>query len=162
MYRLLDGDPLGIEAIAVARRDKLAYLISTDRVLLRAAAQIGFDACAYGVRGAQDEWLTKVIDKGIDGIVRDEESEHRAGSPIAPDEEVYYTAVTDLLDVSVERARGVCIAFNSLPLEAREAYFEYTRRRSDAASASPDDAGSLRADLAKALVAILSVGGAMG
>ena len=110
--------------------------------------------------GPLDDWILRCIDDGAEGLLKDEQAEHRARQSIHEDEERYYDAVTNLLDVSVDQARAVCIAFNAIPFEARNTYFEYSRMRARENGHS-DDPDQLRADLAKALIAILSVGGAL-
>jgi hypothetical protein len=161
MGRLLDGDPLGLQALGVTRRDELAYLISSDRMYLRAAARVAYGACIYGTTKPLDAWLLGCIDAGIEGILRDETAEHRDGVPVEEDEERYYHAVMDLLDVSVEDARGVCITFNALPYESRAAYFKFSLERTSLEQTrdASDEGQSLRDDLAGALRALLRDGG---
>jgi hypothetical protein len=158
MMRLLDGDPLGLQDRGIERRDELAYLISTDRILLRSAARTAYGACVYGVSEPLDDWLQGCIDEGIHGILADEQTEHRRGVPVEEDEEHYYHPVMDLLDISVEEARGICIQFNALPLDARAAYFRFSRRRTllEQTRASSEHGEALCKDLAKALRAVLN------
>jgi hypothetical protein len=160
MGRLLDGDPLGLKERSVERRDELAYLIASDRAYLRSAARVAFGACVYGVEPPVDAWIAKCIDQGFAGLLRDEQSEHRAGVPVPEDEERYYYAIMDLLDVSLEQARGVCISFNALPFEPRAAYFRFSFARAlrQAGGESDDADESLRRDLGRALLAVLKDG----
>ena len=158
MHLLLAGDPLGLEARSIARRDELAYLVASERMLFRSAARTAYCACVFGVTMPLDSWLGKCIDDGISGILKDEQADHRDRVPVEEDEERYYHAVTDLLDVSVEEARRVCIRFNRLAFEERAAYFKFSLERTllEQAKDSSGQGRTLCEDLARALRAVLS------
>jgi hypothetical protein len=147
-----------LEVASTRRRDELAHLISSDRVLFRTAALVAYHACVYGVKVADESWLSGLVERCIQNLLREDEQADRSGEPVE-DEDVYaYQVVMELLDVSAEDARHVCVEFNALPFESRAAYFQYSRECAALADltletdVSPEQ---LRADLARALRRLL-------
>ena len=82
MHRLLDGDPLGLEARSTTRRDERAHLIASERVFMRAAASVAYGACVHGSEEPIDEWIAKRIDRCIEELLREDAEGARGKDPI--------------------------------------------------------------------------------
>ena len=158
MKRLLDGDPLGLEDRSTVRRDELAHLISSERVTMRAAAVVAYGACVHGAEEPIDDWIVGLIDRTIGELLREDQYAARGMKPVEPEEDSHYQAVMELLDLSAENARAVCVAFNVLPFDVRSAYFAYGLERwklSELADETGVTTERMREDLARALLMIL-------
>jgi hypothetical protein len=164
LARLLDGDPLRLGTRSATRRDELAYLVSSDRLYFRTAARIAYHATVYGVDDPNDEWIGEAIDRCIEELLREDQYAARQGDPVEPEDVYAYQAVMELLDVSAESSRTVCVAFNSLPAWRRETFFDYSRARSALAEVARETSVTeeqVREDLARTLLRMLA-GGANG
>lgn len=117
---LIDGDPLGLRALAAERRDARAVLLSTHRLFQRAAARIAYEGVPPDLDDA-DAWIAARVERSIDDLLEEDRSAHRDGAPVEDDED--HRILTTRVGGSPERARSACVAFNDLPPEVRRAWF---------------------------------------
>lgn len=123
LERLIDGDPLELEARCRERMFAQAYFIDPKRLLLRVVARVAYHAPRYRGEPRLDDWLISCIDESLGDLV-DEDREAEASNlpPTAP-WDPRYAFISEILGVEPALARRACLNFNMLPIETRRAFF---------------------------------------
>ncbi len=123
LARLIDGDPLEIEARCKARITEHALLLALRRVHLRAVARVAHRAPRYRGTPGLDEWMNMRIDEAIHDLVEEDAEEELSGLPPSEPWDPRYAFVSEALGMEPALARRACFAFNRLPHEVRRTYF---------------------------------------
>ena len=121
MRQFLDGDPLDVEMRCELRSDELCYFIHPYRLYLKSVARCAYTGFRYHGEPPVGEWIAKCIDDAIEDILDEDERGASQGSP--PLEDFHYELLADVAGLTQRAAREAYVAFNSLPDEARAAYF---------------------------------------
>ncbi len=123
LARLLDGDPLEIDARCRERIVARALMLALRRVYLRAVARIAHQGPRYlGVPGL-DVWLTQRIDESLDDLIAEDREEELSGVPPTSPWDPRFAFVSETLGIEPALARRACLCFNMLPDEVRRTYF---------------------------------------
>ena len=127
LARLVPGDPLGLRPRVARRLREEALLLDVDRVHVRVLAHCARAAGHYKGRPAIEEWLQGRITEALADHLR-EQAEGGEGRGDA----VEGTAVEMLagpLHLDPHSARRALVAFHSLALEDRRAFFDWILER---------------------------------
>jgi hypothetical protein len=157
LTRLIDGDPLEIEARCRERILEQALLLALQRVHLRAVARIAHCAPRYRGSPRLDVWLDACIDESLQDLVEEDREEEISGLPPTEPWDPRFAFVSETLGLEPALARRACVRFNMLPDEVRRAYFAIaiegkTIHRYVAEGNGPPD--RVRGFLARALTAL--------
>jgi len=123
LERLLDGDPLELEARCRAKLQESALLLDLSRLHLRALARVAHRAPHYRGEPPLGEWLTDRIEDSIQDLLEEDRDAERLGTLPQTPVDHRYRFVSELLGLEVSLARRTCVAFNDLPSEVRCAWF---------------------------------------
>ena len=123
LARLVEGDPLEIEARCRERIETLALLVDLQRLHLRTAARVAHAAPSWRGEPPISEWLADRIEVSMRELIREDFEAERSGIPPEKPWDPRYAFVSEALGVEPALARRACVAFNKLPLEVRCVYF---------------------------------------
>jgi len=123
LARLIDGDPLEVEARCEERITHHAFLLALRRVHLRAVARIAHRAPRYRGTPKLDEWMNMRIDEAIHDLVEEDREQELGGLPPSEPWDPRYAFVSEALGMEPALARRACLEFNRLPHEVRRTYF---------------------------------------
>lgn len=123
LARLVDGDPLEIEARCRERIETLAFLVDPSRTHVRAVARVARAAVRWTGETPLAELLQERIDFSIRELVAEDREEERGGVPPSEPWDPRYTFVSEILGIEPALGRRACIAFNSLPERVRCTYY---------------------------------------
>jgi hypothetical protein len=123
LSRLVDGDPLEIQARCKEHVYDQAWLLSVSRVHLRSVARIAHAAMRYRGEPALDAWLKERVEQSTLELLEEDLEEERVGIPPAEPWDPRYAFVSEALGIEPTLARRACVEFNLLPHEVRCAYF---------------------------------------
>jgi hypothetical protein len=123
LERLIDGDPLEIEARCKERISEEALMLALPRVHLRAIARIAYHAPRYSGTPALDDWIRVHIDEALEDLVDEDRDEELSGIPPSEPWDPRYAFMSEAIGVEPTLARRACIEFNLLPHEVRRTYF---------------------------------------
>jgi hypothetical protein len=123
LSRLVDGDPLEIEARCLEELREQAFLLCVSRVHLRSVARIAHAAMRYRGEPALDVWLKERVEHSIKELLEEDREEERVGVPPSQPWDPRYAFVSEALGIEPTLARRACVAFNLLPHEVRCAYY---------------------------------------
>lgn len=123
LARLIDGDPLEIEARCMARIEHQARFVDVRRLHLRAVARIAHAAPRYRGEPPLDRWIEERIDASMDDLVTEDSEEERSGLPPSQPWDPRYAFLAEALGIEPTLARRACIAFNDQSTEVRRTYF---------------------------------------
>lgn len=119
LARLVDGDPLEIEARCRERIEALAYLVDLPRTYLRAVARVAHAAVRWRGEPPLSEWLQERIDFSIGELVDEDREEELGGVPPVESGHSRYAFVSEVLGIEPALGRLACLAFNNLPERVR-------------------------------------------
>ena len=122
--RLGEGDPLGLGPIAMVRLREEGYLLSPDRVHLRLAARIAFEAAKIGDQRKLRRWLHRGVPKVLRELLREDEEANRLGVCDAEQLQRNWAWLAKLLRIEPEIARAAAVSFNRLGKGIRTAFFD--------------------------------------
>ncbi len=160
LTRFLEGDPLDMELRCFRRRSQLAYLISSVRLVWRAAARAAYAGYSYRGDPPVDTWLEGRIDHSIRELLEEDEVGARKEQEVERPED--YEFVARALDVSPADARSACVAFNALDPDVRTTFFAVSVARTpieDHAGHQGRDLVEVKTELGTALATLLLAGG---
>ncbi len=123
LARLVDGDPFEIGPRCVERMREEAFLVSLQRVHLRAVARTAYAAVHYRGTPPLAQWLRERIDESVREILAEDREAERDGSVVAEAPEPLHAHVAAALGVEASLGRRACNAFNRLPAPVRHAFF---------------------------------------
>jgi hypothetical protein len=122
LERIVDGDPLGLEARCRKYLREWAVMIDLERLFARTAARISYHAWREnGTAG--DDIVEDCLANAVEELMTQDRDEIELGEPIA-DDEGRYSFLTETLGLDPESARIACVAFNDLPPDVRRCYWE--------------------------------------
>lgn len=122
--RLMEGDPLGLRGVAMARLREEGLLLSPDRVLTRLAARVVYESSKLGTVRAFRRWVYRAAPKVLRELVREDAEADREATESESDAQLHHGWLAQLLGIPPELARSASIAFNRLPRNTRCAFFE--------------------------------------
>jgi hypothetical protein len=123
LSRLIDGDPLEVEARCRERIIEQALMLALHRVHLRAVARIAHRAPRYRGTPGLDEWMKECIDEALRDLVNEDREEELSGLPPSEPWDPRYAFMSEAIGVEPSLARRACVEFNVLPHEVRRTYF---------------------------------------
>ncbi len=123
LARLVDGDPLELDARCRARLRERALLLCVRRLHLRSVARIAHAAKRYRGELPVDEWIGGRIDYSIGELIDEDREDERSGVPPSRLGDARYAFLSETLGVEPGLARRACVGFNSLADDVRSTYF---------------------------------------
>jgi hypothetical protein len=123
LERLVEGDPLEIEARCVERIHADAVLVCVRRLQLRSMARIAYTALRYRGEPALDAWLAERIAFSMRELLDEDREEERLKVPPSRPWDPRYAFLSEALGVEPTLARRACVDFNLLPRGVRSTYF---------------------------------------
>ncbi len=117
------GDPLGVEGRAVERVKKRALLVEVPRVVVKALANIAFQARRYRGQMLLETWLGDRVDEALNDTLLEAQEEDALGLP-SNDALEAHMHLAQALGTEVGLVRRLCIVFNGLPARVRRVFFE--------------------------------------
>jgi hypothetical protein len=123
LARLMDGDPLEIDARCRERILSRALMLALRRVYLRAVARIAHQGPRYRGVPELDVWLAARIDEALDDLLAEDREEELSGVPPTSPWDPRFAFISETLGIEPALARRACLSFNVLPDEVRHAYF---------------------------------------
>lgn len=123
LERLIDGDPLELEARCEQRMELCGYLLDLGRLHLRAVARIARAASQWNGHVKLDDFLLERIDYSMEELIQEDREAELSGIPCADEENGRYAFLAETLGIPHAMARRACVAFNYLPTRVRCAYF---------------------------------------
>ena len=123
LVRLVDGDPLGVRARAVARLREARLVLDGERVALRCLARVARAAQFYRGRPSFETWLDERCDEALRDLVEEERLAVSRGEPVASEPNVVLRLFAEPLGLEPAAARRACVTLNERPFEERDAFF---------------------------------------
>jgi hypothetical protein len=123
LKRLLEGDPLELEARCREQIERRGYLIDVARLQLRSVARIARAAPGRDGGVPLSEFIAERIDFSTQELIQEDREAELSGIPCADPEDGRFTFLTETLGIPTPLARRACVAFNYLPERVRCAYF---------------------------------------
>jgi hypothetical protein len=123
LRKILEGDPLGIAERCSWRLKERAVLLDASRLTLRAMARTAYRSSSYHGDPPLADWLTQRIDESIRDLVIENRESEQAEIPIGDDPERRFAFLTETIGVSASIARRVCVVFNDLSDDRRNAFW---------------------------------------
>lgn len=122
LERLVDGDPLGLEARCRKYLREWAVLIDLERLFARTAARISYHAWREnGTAG--DDIVEDCLANAVEELMTQDCDGLELGEPV-PEEEGRHSFLLEALGIGRENALAACVAFNDLPPDVRRCFWE--------------------------------------
>lgn len=122
LSRLADGDPLRLYELASRRAREAFLLFDADRLFERLAARVAHAGAQARPAELGMPWLLAQVDQLLARLIEEEREEERLAPFACPAEDRRYPFLRSLW-VEPRYTRAASLAFNTLRLSARQAFF---------------------------------------
>lgn len=122
LERIVEGDPLGLEARCRRYLREWAVMIDLERLFARTAARISYHAWRENGTAGEDI-VEDCLGNAAEELLTQDRDEFELGEPVRDDED-RYEFLAETLGIDQQGARAACVAFNDLPPEVRRCYWE--------------------------------------
>ena len=123
LERILDGDPLELEARCRERIERRAYLLDLGRLHLRVVARVARAAPSWNGTPSLADFIMERIEYSMQELIQEDREEELSGSPAADPHDPRFRLLVETLGIPIALARRASLAFNYLPERVRCAYF---------------------------------------
>lgn len=123
LERLLDGDPLEIEARCREHLERHAFLIDPERLFLRTVAVTANEARRWNGWPPLGPWLGLQMERSFVQLQREDTGAVLSGMPVVADQGIDYAYLVDVLGVETDHARHAALVFNALPEHVRRCWW---------------------------------------
>jgi hypothetical protein len=123
LARLVDGDPLEVRARCKEQLHRRAFLVSLDRLQLRAVARIAYAAPRWRGEPPLGPWLVERIEHSMKELMDEDGEAVLSGIPDPEAADERYAFLTSILGIEPQLGQQACVAFNAQPDPVRKAFF---------------------------------------
>lgn len=122
LERIVDGDPLGLEARCRKYLREWAVLIDLERLFSRTAARISYHAWRENGTAGND-FVEDCLANAAEELMSQDRDGLELGEPV-PEDEGRHSFLMEALGIGRENAFAACVAFNDLPPDVRRCFWE--------------------------------------
>lgn len=123
LARLVETDSLGLEARAKDARERGAWLLAVERLRLRGAARVAFEARRRPSEEPLDRWIDRCVDSAVRELLSEQHEEELALTPVSESADAeFYRRIATAMEIELELARLVCARANALPYDRRRVF----------------------------------------
>lgn len=128
LRRIVEEDPLGLEACCEQKLEELAFLVDVERIFHRAAARVAMEAPEYDGVPPLAEWLERSVERALRALLEEDQEAVRRGEMAGEETAAVANLLARTLGIEAPLARDCAVVFNGLTWILRRVFWEVVVR----------------------------------